>query len=69
MEDKDPQSKRQGFHNWTLFPQWQELHTSRLIAVTDCQTILNNSKSITVMFLHRILTFEDPIFISINIFS
>jgi hypothetical protein len=19
MEDKDPQSKRQGFHNWTLF--------------------------------------------------
>jgi hypothetical protein len=27
MEDKDPQSKRQGFHNWTLFPQSQELHT------------------------------------------
>jgi hypothetical protein len=26
MEDKDPQTIQQGFHNWTLFPQWQELH-------------------------------------------
>ncbi len=50
MEDKDPRSKRQGFHNWTLFPQWQARAAHpRLIAVTQSETLQEHNSYIFYM--------------------